>query len=107
MPDYDKSKDPYPYPTATDALSAPGDRETKAARNVVSRHIHGIPKRGYVVGSADEAPILRGVKDLTTATYKLLDMIRDRFEDSSESDAIAEIEAILEDHGCPEEAPTE
>jgi len=93
----------YPYPTATDAANAPGDREIKAARYVVARNIQGLFRRAYIMGESDSAPIVQGVHDLTKACYKVLDVFADRFEDSSEADALAELEAILTDHGCPEE----
>lgn len=97
----------YPFPTATEALSAPGDREDRAARNVVSRLIDGIPKRAYIIGEADHAPVVRGVKELVTACYKVLDTLDGRFEDSSESDALDEMRTILEDHRCPPEPEAE
>lgn len=93
----------YPFPTATDAANAPGDREDKAARNVVSRRIDGIPKGGYITGDCDHAPVVKGVRDLTAACYKVLDALDGRFEDSSESDALDEMRSILEDHRCPAE----
>ena len=71
------------------------------------RNVTGIPRRAFLMGESDHAPILRGVADLTTACYKVLDTLADRFEDSSESDALDELRAILEHHGCPDESAVE
>lgn len=104
---------PYPHPTAADVEAAPGDRETKAARNIVSRHIPGIPKRGYMLGDSDSAPILQGVRDLTAETYKLVDLIDEANINGKPAelptveewgkiiDQNAEIVALMEDHRCP------
>lgn len=119
----DKRDNPYPYPTATDVAGAPGDRETKAARNIISRNITGIPKRGFVLGEADNAPIIRGIKDLTTALYPLIDEVErinepDPLSGEKAGDLdpdgfgcvvrlVAQVRAILEDHRCPDTPPIE
>lgn len=98
----------YPYPTATDVANAPGDRADKAARNIVSRRIDGIPKRGYIMGDCDHAPVVQGVRDLTEVCYDLLDDL----ELSANGGALtkgspaARLKAMLQDHCCPE-APAE
>lgn len=99
MPDHDRRANPYPFPTAAEALAAPGTREEKAARNVISRHVHGIPKRAFILGEADHAPVMHGIRDLVTAVYALLD---DLAEDSNSHPAAFPIIEILEHHGCPE-----
>lgn len=99
----------YPFPTATDALSAPGDRADKAARNIVSRRIDGIPKRGYIMGDCDHAPIVQGVRDLAEVIYDFMDKL-DGDDDNKLTpetrEALNRMDAMLDDHRCPE-APTE
>lgn len=92
----------YPYPRASDALNAPGDRAVKAARNVVSRYVAGIPKRAYILGENDGAPVVLGVADLCYAAYTLLDLLDPVFaEGTEESGALDAVRAVLESHGCP------
>lgn len=109
----DKRANPYPYPTAEDVRNAPGDRTIKAARNIISRRIDGIPKRAYVTGENDHAIILQGIHDLTTVCYKLIDAIDNTAPLHGDSplpdaviDANAELVAMLEDHRCPEPTAT-
>lgn len=109
---------PYPFPTAEDVDAAPGDRETKAARNIMVRHIEGLVRRPFLMGESDHAPILRGVKDLTQACYRLIDAL-DQMEGERDPqhrttayvDAhITDLRDLMEDHGCPPataEEPTE
>jgi hypothetical protein len=93
---------PFPYPTAKDVEEAPGTREEKAARNIIVRHIPGVARRDYLLGNNDSAPILQGVRDLTSAVYQLLDQI-DQPEVSAElRRAGAQVRSILTDHGCPD-----
>lgn len=108
MPDYDsKRANPFPHPTATDVERAPGDRETKAARNIISRNITGIPKRGYMLGENDSAPILQGIKELTRVCYMLLDEIADSECNGRLGDLPQELLDLLEDHRCPDTPPME
>lgn len=98
----DKLQNPYPYPTAAEVETFEGTREQKAARNIVSRHITGIPKRGYLKGDCDHAPVLKGVVDLTSACYALLDEIgKDDMHDAIEK-AADRLHLLMEDHRCPE-----
>ena len=107
----DKRDNPYPYPTATDVAAAPGDRETKAARNVMSRNVHGIPKRGFILGQSDKSPIMLGIKELVTMVYGLLDAIDSHIAADDKEEWIrtlsGEIRAMLEDHRCPDTPPRE
>lgn len=96
----DKRANPFPYPTATEVLAAPGGRELKAARNIVTRYIEGIPKRGFILGDNDHSAIMRGVQDLTTEVYTLLDSL-----DGVMNPQIESVRAMLEHHGCPDTAP--
>lgn len=89
---------PFPFPTAAEIEASPGTREEKSARFVISRHIQGIPSRGYLLGDCDNAPIYRGVKDLTTAAWAVLDAWK--AGNSGELDTMAKtLEMILTDHG--------
>jgi hypothetical protein len=109
----DKRSNPYPFPTAAEIEAAPGDRETKAARNIMVRNVPGIPRRPFLLGDSDHAPILQGVKDLTTVCWAVIDAIHAEQDMSAEEfarsqatmDAVDRMEAILCDHGCPDEAP--
>lgn len=98
----------FPFPTAEDVAESPGTREQKAARNVIVRYVTGIPRRGYLLGESDHAPIYRGVADLTAACYALVDAINtvdtghvrhpmlDEIVQAKES-----LVEVLEHHGCP------
>lgn len=101
----DKRANPYPYPVASEVEAAPGTREQKAARNIMVRHIEGIPKRGFLLGQSDNSPIMRGVHDLTTVVYEMTDAIRR----GAEHDVLAQhadvVEAMMEHHGCPDAEP--
>lgn len=98
----DKRANPFPYPTAEDVAAAPGDRETKAARNIMVRNIQGIPRAPFLRGDSDHAPILQGVKDLTTACYQVLDAFA---EESNAHPSLLALRDLLEDHGCPPAPP--
>lgn len=98
----------YPFPTAADVEAATGGREIKAARNIMVRNIPGLIRRPYLMGDSDHAPILRGVADLTTACYALLDDLELSANGGAltEGSPAAKLKAMLEDHGCPAEAPS-
>lgn len=89
----------FKMPTAEQMAEMPGDRETKAARNLMVRKISGIPRKAFLTGDNDHAPILMGLVDLTTAIYALLDAIPAR-TNSPLSERAAAVQAILEHHGC-------
>lgn len=104
----------YPFPTAEDVANAPGSREEKAARNIIVRHISGIPRRGYLLGECDHAPIYKGVTDLTTLCYALVDAIDAAAPLHGSStlpveiiEANAALAEVLEYHGCPPAAEQE
>ena len=94
----DKRANPYPYPTAEDVAAAPGGREIKAARNIVARKVRGIPQRGFLLGEYDHAAVVRGVLDLTTLCYGVLDAFA---EESNAHPTLLALREMLEDHGCP------
>lgn len=99
----------YPFPTATEALEAPGDRVAKGARFVAARHIRGLARRAFIVGENDHAPVLKGVRDLVEKVYALVDSL-DATEDPLTGPTLDEevlsrvalIKTMLEDHGCQE-----
>jgi hypothetical protein len=105
----DKRANPYPYPTAEEVQAAPGEREVKAARNIMVRHIEGIPKRAYLLGDYDHAPVLKGALDLVGLCYDIVDQIDDLNQSGKLGDKEfrylidinAEMVAMLEHHGCP------
>jgi hypothetical protein len=98
----DKRSNPYPHPTAADAELAPGTREDKAARNIVSRLVTGIPKRAYITGDSDHAPVVKGVKEFTTAVYEMLDAIDGNSDDADLCHKRIEVvREMMEDHRCP------
>lgn len=105
MPDYDsRQANPFPFPIASEVEAAPGTREQKAARNVIARHVQGIPRRAILLGDNDHAPIPRGVLDLVAAVYELLDWVAtDEDSPSGEIQAKAAVVKILNHHGCPDE----
>lgn len=71
----DKRANPFQYPTREEAKAAPGTREQKAARFVVTRKMGGIPTRAFLVGDNDHSAVMQGVLDLTTAAYTLFESI--------------------------------
>lgn len=91
----------FPFPTAADVAAAPGGREIKAARNIMVRNVPGIPRRAFLMGESDHAPILQGVKDLTTEVYVLLDSLEGEINPQIEV-----VRKLLEDHGCPDAPAT-
>lgn len=104
----DKRANPFPFPTAEEVEAAPGSPAQKAARNIVSRYIDGIPKRGFVLGGSDSAPIVKGITDLTTLCYELLEEII-----AVESEPTPEVQSaatrllnMMEDHRCPPSSQT-
>ncbi len=98
----------FPMVTAAEVEAAPGDPATKAARNIMVRNIPGIPRRAYLIGSNDHAPIVQGLVVFTGAVIALLDLL-DREPDApnprftqEEQNALGAVRLILEDHGCLE-----
>ncbi len=94
---------PFPYAIASEVEATEGSREAKAARNVVSRHVGGIPKRSYLLGQSDHAPILAGVRDLAAAAYAVIDTVDWNQVGPEALDACGQLKAVLEHHGCPEQ----
>lgn len=90
---------PFPFPTAEEVEAAPGDRAIKAARNIVSKRIDGIPKRGYVLGDCDHAPVVQGVRDFAEEVYVLLDSLEGEMNPQIEI-----VRKMMEDHRCPTSA---
>lgn len=99
----------YPFPTAEDVEAAPGSRAVKAARNIMVRHIRGIPRRAFLSGENDPAPVVRGVLDLTEAVYRLIDELdTDGVLKSPEAKAaLNDLDALLDHHGCPKASEVE
>lgn len=68
---------PNPYPMPTDeevkAWLAATDPATAAARLVMVNAIGGLFQRPYLRGDSDHAPILKGVRALTSICVRLLD----------------------------------
>jgi hypothetical protein len=93
---------PFPFPIASEVEAAPGTREEKAARNVIVRHIQGIPRRAYLLGESDHAPVLAGIRDLTAAAYAVLDAIPQDQLNGTLGETATHLRNVLEDHGCPE-----
>lgn len=89
---------PYPNATPAEVEAAPGGREIKAARNIAVRKFGGIPVRAFLLGENDHSPMLKGVVDLTTACYALLDSWKNGDHEGFQTKA-AELEDMLEDSG--------
>lgn len=106
MPDYDSRRaDPYPYPTAAEVDSAPGDRAIKAARNIAVRKIQGIPRKGFLLGDADRSPMLQGFAEFTEEVYKLIDAIAPADLSGTLREQVHYVESMMADTGCPLEMP--
>lgn len=69
------------------------------------RNITGIPRRAFLMGDNDAAPILQGVRDLTGACYDVLAAAEQHKMNSSLTESLGVLRAILAHHGCPTEAP--
>ena len=80
----DKRANPFPYLTAEEFAAS-----------------EGTPTRAFLLGDNDHSPMMKGVLDLTTLCYKLLD---EHAQDPNASDTFVELRDMLEDHGCPTSA---
>lgn len=94
----------FPFPTAEEVEAAPGDRAAKAARNIVSRRIDGIPKRAYVMGECDHAPVVQGVRDFAEEVYALIEAIPPDQMNGTLGEKAHEVRKMMEDHRCPTSA---
>lgn len=94
---------PYPNATPAEVEATPGGREIKAARNIAVRKFGGIPIRGFLLGTCDHSPVLRGIVDLTTEVYVLLDSL-----EGVMNPQIEVVRKMLEDTGLgPATVPAE
>lgn len=91
----------FPMPTAGEVEEVPGHPAVKAARNIVSRHITGIPKRGYVMGTCDSAPILRAVAEFAEAVQEMIAAIPDSQLNGSLRDRVYDVREMMADSKCP------
>lgn len=112
----DKRANPFPHLTAAEFEASVGTREQKGARCIAARRFGGIPTRAFLLGDNDHSPMMKGVLEFVSATYRLVDLIANAGEGIHASggpptaeqwgailDQNAEIVAMLEDHGCPGE----
>ena len=100
MPDYNSRNDPFPYPTAAEVDEAPGSRIDKAARNIVSARIQGIPRRAFLLGHNDKAPVVQSVREFISVVADLIDSIPPAELTGSLRAAVVEVEAMMMDHKC-------
>lgn len=89
MPQERESQYPVITPEEWEKIKAEVPREIAAARVTMASKITGIPRRPYLTGSSDSAPVLQGVAELARLVYVLLDATND----------IAEMPASVEDAG--------
>ena len=94
----DKRANPFPFPTAAEVEAAGGSRAQKAARVVAVNKFDGIPRRAFLLGGNDHSPVMKSLVSFTEAVYELLD----RIEPCDHANAVR---AMMEDHGCPNNAP--
>ena len=94
----DKRANPFPYLTAEEFTASEGTREQKAARCIAARRFGGIPTRAFLLGNNDHSPMMKGVLDLTTLCYQILDEFG---EESNAHPKLLELRDMMEDHGCP------
>lgn len=103
-------ENPYPQTTAAEIEAVGGSREQRAARIIAQNAFDGIPRRAFLLGQADHSPVVKGIVGLTTAAYKLVDLIdnannvTDRptaKEWSAIIEANADLVDLMEKHGCP------
>lgn len=86
----------YPHVTPEEWATMEAPRDVLAARLVMSRHVTGIPRRGYRVGSADQAPVSKGVQELAEAAYALLDAVGVEIMDEGSAKAANALLDVLE-----------
>lgn len=116
------SATPFRDVTASEVEAAPGSREQKAARCIAARKFGGIPTRAFLLGDNDHSPVMKGVVDLTTLCYQLVDAIEGHNDADENGDTTAsldpdgfgriaalgqELRAMLEDHRCPAGEPAD
>ncbi len=107
MPDYNSRSDPYPYPTAAEVDAAPGDAVIKAARNIVTRKIDGIPRRAFLLGQNDHAPIVQSVAEFVGLVDQLLLAIPEADYNGSIREYGDKLAAMMLDNRCGDQvAPT-
>lgn len=94
------SATPFRDATASEVEAAEGSREQKAARFIAARRFGGIPVKAFLLGNNDHSPMMKGIVDLTTVCYALLDAWKAGDEDTFRAKA-EEMETMLGDHGCP------
>ena len=97
----DKRANPFQFPTAEEVAAAPGGREIKAARNIITRKIDGIPKRAFLLGDNDTSAVLRGTKEFVALVYQLVDAVRDVAEPDDLNHLACCVRDMMEDHRCP------
>lgn len=90
----------YPHVTREDweKIKAETPRARTAARAVIVRQITGAPRRGYLTGDSDHAPILRGVEEFMDKVWALLDSL-DHIEGGMPAvveDAASEVAGMME-----------
>lgn len=90
----------FKHLTRAEVEEMPGDRATKAARNVMVRNVTGIPRKAFLTGENDHAPILKGVKDVTEAIYGVLDAIPADQLNGTLRERVGALNAILDDPRC-------
>ncbi len=91
----------YPVTTAQEVDAAPGDPATKAARNIMARRISGIPKRPFLLGQCDHAPVLMGVAEFTGAVQDLLAAAPPDYRNGTFGEHYERVLAMMNDHRCP------
>jgi len=96
----DKRANPFPHLTAEEFEASEGTREQKGARCIAARRFGGIPTRAFLLGDNDHSPVMKGLHEFSAAVYGLLDAWK-AGDESAFREKAEEVEAMLEDHGCP------
>lgn len=99
----DKRANPFPFPTAAEVEAAGGSRAQKAARVVAVNKFDGIPRRAFLLGGNDHSPVMKSLVSFTEVVYELLDRIEPG--DEHLADFALSVLVMMEDHGCPNDAP--
>ena len=75
MPQEREAQYPHVTPEEWREIRAKTPRALAAARVLMCRNIHGIPRRPYLIGDNDHSPILKGLVEFCEMAYRLVDAV--------------------------------
>lgn len=97
MPQERESQSPIVTAEEWQKIKAETPRDLVAARALMARNITGIPRRPYLTGDNDSAPILRGLREFCAAVYAVVDAVDQTDGYADLIDRNAEVVAMMEE----------